>query len=226
MQRGRGAGMSYRGNGQTARDKANASDVELGLRENSAHLDALSDKVSLLKGLTQEIEGEVAGLLADAGVVEDGVTRLVRERHSGQLTKIESGEEGYEELFVFACPKFISANVPDYNRVLVAGAGPTGGASGGAGFGRFSQPCFLPRQRWWRQTPSLPPCVLCTRPCRGAGRQKRKGNAPRKRKRRTAKTRRRARERVRPGRGRTGSPWLGKTGYSCLAANSLARKIF
>ena len=61
MQRGRGAGMSYRGNGQTARDKANASDVELGLRENSAHLDALSDKVSLLKGLTQEIEGEVAG---------------------------------------------------------------------------------------------------------------------------------------------------------------------
>ena len=61
MQRGRGAGMSYRGNGQTSRDKANASDVELGLRENSAHLDALSDKVSLLKGLTQEIEGEVAG---------------------------------------------------------------------------------------------------------------------------------------------------------------------
>ena len=60
MQRGRG-GMSYRGGNQTARDKANASDVELGLRENSAHLDALSDKVSLLKGLTQEIEGEVAG---------------------------------------------------------------------------------------------------------------------------------------------------------------------
>ena len=56
MQRGRG-GMSYRGGNQTARDKANASDVELGLRENSAHLDALSDKVSLLKGLTQEIEG-------------------------------------------------------------------------------------------------------------------------------------------------------------------------
>ena len=60
MQRGRGAGMSYRG-GPTAREKANASDVELGLRENSAHLDALSDKVALLKGLTQEIEGEVAG---------------------------------------------------------------------------------------------------------------------------------------------------------------------
>jgi translation initiation factor 3 subunit L len=52
-------------------------------------------------------------------VVDDSVARVVRERHAAQLTKIESGEEGYEELFVFACPKFISANVPDYNRVLV-----------------------------------------------------------------------------------------------------------
>ena len=60
-------------------------------------------------------------LLADAGVVEDSVARIVRERHASQLTKIESGEEGYEELFVFACPKFISANVPDYNRVLIGG---------------------------------------------------------------------------------------------------------
>jgi len=61
-------------------------------------------------------------ILADGGagrVVDDTVGRVVRERHAAQLTKIESGEEGYEELFVFACPKFISANVPDYNRVLI-----------------------------------------------------------------------------------------------------------
>ena len=54
----------------------------------------------------------------DEGVVDDTIGRVVRERHSAQLTKLESGEEGYEELFVFACPKFISAHVPDYNRVL------------------------------------------------------------------------------------------------------------
>mmetsp|Transcript_3968 Transcript_3968/g.7799 ORF Transcript_3968/g.7799 Transcript_3968/m.7799 type:complete len:653 (+) Transcript_3968:140-2098(+) len=51
-------------------------------------------------------------------IVEEGVMRVVRDRHNGQLNKIDSGEEGYEDLFLFACPKFISANVPDYSRIL------------------------------------------------------------------------------------------------------------
>ena len=67
----------------------------------------------------------------DEGVVDDTIGRVVRERHSAQLTKIESGEEGYEDLFVFACPKFISANVPDYNRVLNADS--TAGGEEGEG---------------------------------------------------------------------------------------------
>ena len=37
-----------------AREKAAASDVELGLRQNAEHLDALSEQVSMLKGLTAE----------------------------------------------------------------------------------------------------------------------------------------------------------------------------
>merc|ERR1740121_2766065 len=49
--------MAYRG--ATAREKAHAMDVEAGLRENDARLSALSDQVSLLKGLATEIDGEV-----------------------------------------------------------------------------------------------------------------------------------------------------------------------
>jgi len=46
--------------------------------------------------------------------VEDSVARMVRERHGTQLSRIEAGEEGYEDLFIFACPKFISPAVPSY----------------------------------------------------------------------------------------------------------------
>ena len=94
-----------------------------GQLRSSPHSDQFGRQYDRVLALLAILGHVCPSLLADAGVVEDGVTRLVRERHSGQLTKIESGEEGYEELFVFACPKFISANVPDYNRVLVAGAG-------------------------------------------------------------------------------------------------------
>jgi translation initiation factor 3 subunit L len=65
-----------------------------------------------------------------AGSVEDGVLRAVRERHGGQLGRIDAGEEGFEDMFVYACPKFVSAAVPDYAR---AAAG--GGAAGGADVG-------------------------------------------------------------------------------------------
>ena len=37
----------------------NQMDAELGLRENNEHLDALSEQVAMLKGLTMEIDEEV-----------------------------------------------------------------------------------------------------------------------------------------------------------------------
>ena len=40
--------------GQSSREKANQMDAELGLRENNEHLDALSEQVAMLKGLTME----------------------------------------------------------------------------------------------------------------------------------------------------------------------------
>lgn len=43
----------------SAREKAQHTDIELGTRENNDNLDALSEQVAMLKGLTQEIDGEV-----------------------------------------------------------------------------------------------------------------------------------------------------------------------
>ena len=51
-------------------------------------------------------------------LLDDSVASVVREKHSNNLSKIESGEEGYEELFVFACPKFVNPAVPDYEEAL------------------------------------------------------------------------------------------------------------
>jgi len=42
------------------------------------------------------------------GLVEDSLLRVIREKHGPQLSKVDSGEDSYEDLFVFACPKFIS----------------------------------------------------------------------------------------------------------------------
>lgn len=55
-------------------------------------------------------------------LLDDSIASVVREKHAGNLSKIESGEEGYEELFVFACPKFINPAVPNYEQALKAGA--------------------------------------------------------------------------------------------------------
>ena len=46
----------------------------------------------------------------------DSILRVVREKHGKQWNKIEAGEEGYEDLFIFACPKFICPAVPDYSQ--------------------------------------------------------------------------------------------------------------
>lgn len=54
--------------------------------------------------------------------LEDNIAAIVREKHANTLSKIESGEEGYEDLFVFACPKFVNPAVPDYTQALKPGA--------------------------------------------------------------------------------------------------------
>jgi translation initiation factor 3 subunit L len=46
----------------------------------------------------------------------------VRERHGTQLSKIEAGEEGYEDVFIYACPKFIIPAVPAYEEALTKGS--------------------------------------------------------------------------------------------------------
>lgn len=53
--------------------------------------------------------------------LDDSIASAVRDKHSSNLSKIESGEEGYEDLFVFACPKFVNPAVPDYSRALEPG---------------------------------------------------------------------------------------------------------
>merc|ERR1712032_1326800 len=56
--------------------------------------------------------------ICPAPKLDEGIVRTVREKHGNQLLKIESGEEGYEDLFIFACPKFITPSVPDYNVLM------------------------------------------------------------------------------------------------------------
>jgi len=49
--------------------------------------------------------------------VDDNILNIVKERYGEQLAKMSRGEEGmpaFEELFLYACPKFISANPPPY----------------------------------------------------------------------------------------------------------------
>lgn len=52
-----------------------------------------------------------------AARLDDSLNRIIRDKHSSQLSKIEAGEEGYEEIFMFSCPKFISPALPDYASV-------------------------------------------------------------------------------------------------------------
>jgi translation initiation factor 3 subunit L len=62
------------------------------------------------------------------GLVDASLARGIRDKHGKQLSKIESGEEGYEDLFIFACPKFVTPSVPRYELALTEGAcaGPHG----------------------------------------------------------------------------------------------------
>jgi len=53
--------------------------------------------------------------------LEDNLINTIRDKYGGQLSKIEAGEEGYEDLFTYACPKFISPAVPDYDNLVESG---------------------------------------------------------------------------------------------------------
>ncbi|KAJ3558424.1 hypothetical protein NM688_g928 [Phlebia brevispora] len=49
--------------------------------------------------------------------VDDNISSTVKERYGEQFAKMSRGEEGipaFEELFLYACPKFMSANPPPY----------------------------------------------------------------------------------------------------------------
>jgi translation initiation factor 3 subunit L len=51
----------------------------------------------------------VTHICPPAGIVEDSILRTIREKHGPILSKIDNGEEGYEDLF--QCPKFITASM-------------------------------------------------------------------------------------------------------------------
>lgn len=49
--------------------------------------------------------------------LDDNILNIVKERFGEQVGKMSRGEEGipaFEELFTYACPKFVSANPPPY----------------------------------------------------------------------------------------------------------------
>jgi len=57
--------------------------------------------------------------------LDDNISNIVKERFGEQVGKMSRGEEGipaFEELFTYACPKFVSANPPPYedSEALVA----------------------------------------------------------------------------------------------------------
>ena len=59
---------------------------------------------------------------ASLNIIDDAISKVVRDVHGNQLSKIEAGEEGYEDLFTFACPKFVTPAVPEYDLALTVGA--------------------------------------------------------------------------------------------------------
>ncbi|CAB9503313.1 factor 3 subunit L [Seminavis robusta] len=50
----------------------------------------------------------VTHICPPAGTVEESILRTIREKHGPILSKIDAGEEGYEDLFM--CPKFVTAS--------------------------------------------------------------------------------------------------------------------
>ena len=78
-----------------------------------------------------------------ASKLDDSIIRIIRDKHSTQLSKIEAGEEGYEEIFIFSCPKFISPAVPDYASVQNLGNSNNGGNSASGEEGSNAEPSLI-----------------------------------------------------------------------------------
>jgi len=57
----------------------------------------------------------VTHICPPAGIVEESILRTIREKHGSILSKIDSGEDGYEELFL--CPKFVTASYDNVYKV-------------------------------------------------------------------------------------------------------------
>lgn len=55
--------------------------------------------------------GILTHLSPPAGLVEDSLSRAIRDKHGSQLSKIEAGEGSYKDLFTYACPKFVSPSL-------------------------------------------------------------------------------------------------------------------
>lgn len=91
--------------------------------------------VALLAILTHVCPAAARGL-------DDALLRVVRDRHSSQLAKIEAGEEGHEELFVFACPKFVSPAVPDYARAAASSSDDDDGPASTVAAGNAGQDAY------------------------------------------------------------------------------------
>ena len=84
----------------------------------------LYDRMIALLAILTHVCPKMAGL-------DDSISSTIREKHGKQLSKIEAGEEGYEDLFIYACPKFVNPSVPRYELIKkgnVNGVGqqPTG----------------------------------------------------------------------------------------------------
>uniref|UniRef100_A0A7S1FPR6 Eukaryotic translation initiation factor 3 subunit L n=1 Tax=Corethron hystrix TaxID=216773 RepID=A0A7S1FPR6_9STRA len=61
--------------------------------------------------------------------VAEEVRTQIRDRHGETLAKIDAGDEGYEDLFAHACPKFVCPAVPNYDRAPGGAAGASQDAS-------------------------------------------------------------------------------------------------
>jgi len=85
-----------------------------------------SDQFSKLYDRMTALLAIITHVCPTEGLIDDGVARAVRDKHGHQLSKIEAGEEGYEDLFIFACPKFVSPAVPDYGQASSPGSSASG----------------------------------------------------------------------------------------------------
>ena len=46
--------------------------------------------------------------------VDDPIAKMTHQAYGDKISRVVAGEETFEELFSFACPKFVSPVVPDY----------------------------------------------------------------------------------------------------------------